>query len=395
MRCSAKTIPTTTIAAGLVAGLLATGACGDNLRAGDADAAPAGADAAPADAMPPPPPGLLLFDYAIAVDVTPDGHTAVFENLTQAAADVYFVDTVTGTATMKTTVGDPGRDLATGVSNAGRLTALHGDPVQAGVWDEATGWKDLASPFAAPCDQDFAGGWDVSADGKVVVGMLWDTCNPVAFRWTETGGGAGVITPMQVLGVAGPSLAAAPSNRATVVSDDGRIAAGFAQNGNLDRSAAIWGADGHGFLLDPAAADAPSEILSIDADGGIAAGIEGYDGFVWTQAAGKTPLVRFDAALPSDPVYPNAMTADGQVVFGGVGDAFFSIPVAFAWTHDAGMRPLVDLARAAGVTVPDGLVLGSVLGASADGTVLAGVATDGNGQGKAFVLRLPAGAYQP
>src|SRR5262245_44891617 len=139
MRCSAKTVPTTTITSVLAAGLLATGACGDNARPAGAepDAAPASSPDATPDAAPPPPPGLALFDHAIAVDVSPDGRTAVFEDLTQTAADVYFVDTVTGAAVKKTTVGAPDRDLATGVSDTGRITAMHGDPVQAGLWDEA------------------------------------------------------------------------------------------------------------------------------------------------------------------------------------------------------------------------------------------------------------------
>ncbi len=144
-------------------------------------------------------------------------------------------------------------------------------------------------------------------------------------------------------------------------------------------------------LLDPTG-EAPSEVLSIDADGSTLAGIAGQDGFVWTQAAGMAPLVRFDSALPTDPVYPNAMTADGAIIFGGVGDAFFGTPVAFVWTQAAGMRPLVDVATAAGVTVPAGTILNSVLGASADGTVLVGTATDAGGNAKTFALVLPASA---
>ena len=35
-----------------------------------------------------------------------------------------------------------------------------------------------------------------------------------------------------------------------MVSDDGKVAAGFAEN-TLTRSPAIWGADGAGFLIDP------------------------------------------------------------------------------------------------------------------------------------------------
>ena len=116
----------------------------------------------------------------------------------------------------------------------------------------------------------------------------------------------------------------APSNRATVVSDDGTVAAGFAENGPLDRTPAMWRADGTGELLDPTQTDTPGEVLSISADGRTLAGISGYDGFVWTRGTGLVRMVRFDLALPSDPVYPNAMTADGSIIYRAVGDAFFS-----------------------------------------------------------------------
>ena len=55
-----------------------------------------------------------------------------------------------------------------------------------------------------------------------------------------------------------------------------------------------------------------------------------------------------------------------------------------------------DVAAANGIAVPTGTLLGSVLGASADGTVLNGTAMDMNGVPKTFTMRLPAGAlYVP
>ncbi|MBK9033147.1 MAG: hypothetical protein IPL61_18065 [Myxococcales bacterium] len=177
-----------------------------------------------------------------------------------------------------------------------------------------------------------------------------------------------------------------------MVSDDGRVAAGFAEDDVLDRHAAVWNADGSGFLISGLPADAPSEVLSISADGATIAGSAGNEGFVWTQAGGLVDLVRFDVALPSDPVFANAMSGDGSHVYGGVGSAFFGVPIAFVWTAATGMRPLADVATAAGITIPDGLLLTSVLGASADGTVLIGVASDADFNTRTFVLRLPAGA---
>jgi hypothetical protein len=114
---------------------------------------------------------------------------------------------------------------------------------------------------------------------------------------------------------------------------------------------------------------------------------------VWTAGTGVVRLARTPNALGGDPMFPNAMSADGSLVFGGVGSAFFGIPEAFVWSFDAGTRSLAEVVIAAGVELPEGTLLNSVMGASADGTVLVGNAMDADGVGQTFVVRLPAGAY--
>jgi len=365
---------------------LTVGACGDNGGAGDP-----GVDATTADAPAAPQPGLTVFDFEIAVDVSPDGRLALFEDLTQDAVLMQIHDTVTGVTSSEGPVGDPARNLLTGISNTGRVSALHNDPVQAGLWTKAGGWLDLGSAHPAGCDLDVSAAFDVSADGHVAVGLDWNGCSPDAFRWSDADG-SGAITTLPALGSRSGGGAGNPTNRATVISDDGQVAGGFAEDGNVDRRAALWPATGPGMLLDTTGSDAPSEVLSISADGRTAAGLLGTDGFVWTSAGGMVTLVRFDGALPSDAVFPNAMSGDGSHVYGGVGDAFFTIPTAFVWTAAGGMRPLADVVTAAGITVPTGFIFGSVLGVSADGTVLAGTALDADGNAKTYVLRLPTSA---
>ncbi|HUQ05961.1 MAG TPA: hypothetical protein VM261_25840 [Kofleriaceae bacterium] len=365
-------------------------ACGDGSSPpGDPDAGSGTVDAAPGVDAAVAMPGIVFHDYHIAVDVTPDGRTAAFERITDSDARLVLIDTLSGVADEVTSVGEPSRALATGISGDRKVSALHGsEPVHAGVYDETTGWHDLGSPHAAGCDQDIGGGFDISADGHVVVGLVWDGCAADAFRWSDASGTGG-FTQLEVLGTAPEGLKRAPTNRATVISDDGMVAAGFAENHNLDRTPALWHADGTGELLDPATTDTPGEVLSISATGRTVAGISGRDGFVWTRGTGLVRLTRFEIALPSDPVYPNAMTADGRVVFGAVGDAFFGIPIAFVWTAKDGMVPLVDVVTGAGITLPEGTILNNVLGASADGTVLVGTAMDAKFNLKTFVLRLP------
>ena len=339
--------------------------------------------------------GLTLFDYVIAVGVSQDGKTAVFQDITSSTtADAIVYDVESGKVAHTVALGEPSRVLATGISNTGRMTAMQGDPLRASVWTADGEWSDIESPFEKGCGEDVGSAWSVSADGEVVVGLTWNGCSAEAFRWTDTGG-TPVYKKLEVIGEPFEDSTVAPTNRATKVSADGRVAAGFAQLGGIDRSPAIWNEDGEGLLLAPDATDAPGEVLSIDGTGTTVAGNLGGDGFVWTEAGGFKTLERFDLAMPSDPVYPNAMTADGKTVFGGVGDAFFSLPTAFAWTEAGGMRPLSDVVVAAGIEIPEGLWLGNVLGASADGSVLVGTAMEESGMTKTFLLRLPEGTFAP
>lgn len=313
---------------------------------------------------------------------------ALAQNALSIEGELLLIDTVANTSEVVTTLGDASRDMATGLSADGHIAALHGVPVEAGVWSAADGWVDLPSPYDAGCDADNGAAFDISDDAAVVVGLMWDGCAPAAFRWTATDG----VMPLEILGEAFEGSTSPPTNRATVVSGDGQIAAGFAANGALDRTPAMWRADGAGVLLDPDNVDVTGEVLSIDADGSTLAGMRGNDGFVWTEA-GFVDLGRVDTAMPTDPVYPNAMSADGSLVFGGVGSEFFTIPTAFVWSSAGGTRPLQPLVEAAGVEVPEGYLFTSVLAVSDDATVIFGRAFDADFAVKSFIVRVPAGTF--
>ena len=62
---------------------------------------------------------------------------------------------------------------------------------QAAIWLRGTEWRLLGSivPNARPCDALLSIAIQVSGDGKVVVGLAWDTCSVArAFRWEESTG---------------------------------------------------------------------------------------------------------------------------------------------------------------------------------------------------------------
>ncbi len=376
--------------------------------AGEASDAIAEATDPTAEADAPETAAFVLLDFESAVALTPDGRTALVWTL--ATGEFGFYDTVARQFAVKGDVGNPQRDQPTALSATGRVAALHGEPVRAGLWTEAGGWVDLDSLFdpgcvsdpGPPLIEDLGGAFDVSDDGSVAVGLAWDGCAATrAFRWTDTGG-AGTLKPLDVLGkVAADSGQKAPYNRATVVSRDGRIAAGFAQNGAADRSPAVWNADGTGFLLDPANESEPGEIKAINADGTRVAGDWSGQGFIWTQATG---VVKFTASASAfDMLIVNAMTEDGLHLFGARQvydpDQLTTTQTAFVWTAAKGVRLLQDVATAAGVTVPATVTLVNVLSVSADGGIVLGTANEaasdptGFPTQKSFVLTVPPAAF--
>lgn len=327
----------------------------------------------------------------VSVDVTPDGGTALMFDLGSTAGATYFYDTASDTLTLKTFVGSPQRAFPTGISATQRVSAIHGDPNEAGLWTQAGGWLDLGNVYPNGCGPDQGAAWDLSADGSVAIGMLWHDCNGVAFRWTNAGG----LVPLQLLGAPFPGSPNPPTNRATKISDDGSTVGGFAQTELVDRWPAIWRANGSGFLLPGGVFtdDSPGEVLSVSADGTRVAGVWNFEGFTWTQSEGVVPLGLLPGALPGGQTFPNAIAADGQLIFGKVSPGFFDPPTVFVWTAAHGMRDLRELAVANGLVLPAGMTLDNVLGASADGSVLVGTAFDENFRFYAFALKMPVAAY--
>lgn len=367
-------------------------------------------------------PGIaMITDIDWAVDVTSDGRTAL---LWKANGELYFYDVVSGQLETKTTLDttELQNQQPHAMSDLGHIAAGYGvDPEAAGLWDATNGWKKLKSPLspcpnAAPINSMTGAAFDVSPDGAYAVGMLWDPfCKSQAFLWKDTGGDGRMI-PLQKLG-RGPLQ----GERATVVSADGKVAAGYAPDlqgpgYEVDRTPAVWREDGTGFLLDPFVADGSAgEVTAITPDGRIVAGhwatsdpswsaFGGKTGFTWSEDTG---VVRFSSSTPgSEDIFANAMSADGKNVYGLVNhyvdptDFFSAIEIyAYVWSKDKGLRNLQAVATAAGITVPANHVLTNVMAVSADGRVVIGnaqVPPDDPNNGfptpKLFVLVLPAGA---
>jgi hypothetical protein len=343
---------------------------------------------------------LTFFDIGVAdrpVGVSSDGKIAVVQDGASAIGDVYFYDTATGAITRKTATGDPAYCLATAVAPSGnRVSAYHynsgSTSIVAGIWDTCSGWADQKEIYDAGCPgppDNESSAFDLNANGSVAVGLMWNGCHTDATMWTEQSGKWTTKT-LQHLGMAGGS------ERASVISDDGAVIGGFAQVAAADRNPAVWSSNGTGVLLDPTQM-VVGEVLSVSPDGTMVAGVWNLDGFIWTKAAGVTDIGKLAGAQPTDAVFLNAIADNNQLVVGGCGDpnpGGLGNPVAaIAWTKAKGMRLLQDIVTAQGFAIPGGYALTNVMGASKDGTVLLGYATDMLGSTHTFVLRMPVSAY--
>ena len=341
---------------------------------------------------------LRILHEGAPVDISPDGSLALLEDRYTGSGTLYQFNVTTGVLTETGSIGDIGYNFSTGISTDGRISGVYNMPVSAGVYTPGSGWLDIGTQFSSGCDINVAGAYDISANGHVVVGIMWDGCNAAAFRWTDASG-QGAFLPLQVLGTPWPGSTAAPSNRATKVSDNGLVVGGFAQTDMVDRWPAVWRANGTGFMLPGLSIpgfgpDWPGEVLSINPDGSMVAGIWSGEGFYWTAGTGSVSIGRLATSDPSDPVYATAIAAGGQLIFGTIGSPWgMNPPAAFVWTQAAGMQALEELAVAAGIVMPPGYHLIRATAASTDGTVVLGAATDSKGRETSFVLRLPVSAY--
>jgi hypothetical protein len=338
-----------------------------------------------------------------AEDLSSDGTTILLTDVSSPTADFYFYDIATGTTTLKGSAGNALFNFATGISNGLRVSAIHGKPENAGLWQQASGWFDLGSIYSVGCEfddvthaQDKSGGWDIDSAGHSTVGLIWNGCSAEAFLWSDASGG-GAFIALDNLGVPWPGDTNPPHSRATVISDDGSTLGGWAQDTasvggttfGIDRRPTIWTSNGAGAKIPSGGVftdDCPGEVLAIAGNGSLAAGVWCQHAFLWSTATGAIDLT------PASGGYGQAVALNGQLVFGTSGGGF-DPAVPFVWTQAAGVKSLVDIAEANGITIPANYYWQAVVAASADGTIVVGTMYDDTFTTYTVVLELPVSAY--
>lgn len=334
---------------------------------------------------------VAFFPFAYPQGVSPDGKSVSFQDLAgPTGAEIYLYDVATRTLTLATQAGSNMNDIAHGISNNGVIVSAYSVPVEAATWSQANGWQAIASPFATGCDPFVGEAWSVSADGSVVVGHMYDGCRNMAFMHS-----GGTTTMLEQVGTPSPGDTA-PASRASVVSSDGSTAGGYSTLGSLDRWPTIWHADGSGFLLPTGGVfpdDCPGQVNSLSADGSMAGGVWCQHAFYWTQAGGPVDLGLLPSSLEPDESFINAITDNGQLLFGTNGNGFNNPQNATVWTSASGLRALQEVAKQYFVPFPGSMTLLTAAGASDDGAVVIGQGLDADGNFGRYVLTMPVSAY--
>ncbi|MHC5115129.1 MAG: hypothetical protein ACYTGP_11965 [Planctomycetota bacterium] len=219
-------------------------------------------------------------DNGNARDMSPDGRYIVGN----ANGEPYILDRKTGVMTAL-----PGAQNASAVSDDGTVVLGDVDDPEgigsnvAGIWEAEKGsWTPLgALPNALGCPSR-SDGYELSADGSVAVGLSWDGCSGRGFVWTQ---GTGMLE-LEPLANGG--------NRASVVSADGTLIAGFAQ-GSFSRTPSVWdGTTTLGNLLDPPNGDIVGEVRGISDDGTVLLGSWDGKAFRWEQGQ---PIEEFSGPI--------------------------------------------------------------------------------------------------
>ncbi|MFT7569483.1 MAG: putative HAF family extracellular repeat protein [Paracoccaceae bacterium] len=210
----------------------------------------------------------------------------------------------------------------------------------------------------------------LSNDGSVVVGRSNSAGGDEAFRWTPSGGMAGLGD------LAGGSF----FSQALSTSVDGSVVVGQGTSASV-REAFRWTeAGGMAGLGDLAGGRDYSSARGISADGSAIVGYgnsdNGWEAFRWTESGGMVGLG--DLAGGSFRSLARNTSSDGSVVVGQGNSADGS--EAFRWTESGGMVGLGELAG--------GSFYSEALSVSGDGSVTVGTSISANGlddNGDAFI----------
>lgn len=286
-----------------------------------------------------------------------------------------------------------GRGVAFDISRDGSVlvgSRFNGLVNRAVRWSASTGIVELGQlPGVGPAGTLFTEGYDVSADGSVVVGLA-DASTAAGppfrgFRWTSA-------TGMTALGdIPGGAV----FSQASAISADGQTIVGFSE-GPSGQRAVRWLAGN----ATPVSMGLPPDRLGftearhVSGDGNVVVGVWGNgaenEAFRWTASTGYELLGDLPGGIVDS--FANATNADGSVIVGSgnPGDTLPDEP--FYWTPSHGMRTLRDVLIANQIDFSQWDQFVELRDLSDDGLTMVGtgVLKDGSFAGFRVVLPEPA-----
>lgn len=252
------------------------------------------------------------------------------------------------------------------------------------IYDVATGaWTPLGN-IGGSSGVEASSSWGMSRNGQHIAGLGWVNGGTAhGITWSQS---TGVVTDIG-------STVAGNSSRANAISNDGSVVVGW-QDGELGRQAAIWVNGVQRLLTLPGEPTIPlGEASAVTPDGRYVTGA-GYTYFNWIYDTQLDIVTNLGALGPTDDPFSPLFTggtdwADDGKSFVGYERIFGFGPGAYArgyiWLEGQGLLDLTDFALAAGVPLPDGVVLSLPLGISSDGQTITGRDSNFNG----FVITIP------
>ena len=257
----------------------------------------------------------------------------------------------------------------------------------ASVWQSGKQWTTLPGPSNGRIqDGQVTSGWDVSADGSVIVGLAW--VNPKGAQGFRYDVKSGTVTLGSLKG---------QSSRASVVSGDGHVVAGWDEvEGSGPWYGAIWW-DGLERLMNPFALI--GQVEGINDSGSVIVG-RGHPAN-WTHAYRFTSWdghvedlgVLSLRDLSGNPAYADysmalAVNDDSTVV---VGYAGYQPPTdAFIWTPETKMVKLSTYLTSKGITGHETWTLVNANCVSPDGKIIAGTGFNNRANRvEGYIVRLP------
>jgi len=285
-----------------------------------------------------------------ATAISPDGSSIVGTSHSRAGKEAFLWQAETGMLGLG--------DLPNGIfSSEGSSVAAEGRFVigtsqsilgvrtaaRAFRWTREAGMVDLGLPSGARAARAF----DLSDDGRTIVGQVTSEQGPLAHVWTEIRGAGESSSDEEASMFSGRSLGDLPGGRAESVAT--------ATSG--DASFIVGTAHGH----------------------------RGPEAFRWSRKTGLRGLGGLSGGDHESRA--EDVSDDGARVVGSATSARGSS--AFLWTRAQGLRPLEAVLESEGTTLPEGWQLEHAHGISRDGRTIVGSGTNPQGQREAWAVFWP------